>query len=557
MATNSFTVGTGGDYSTLALWYAARRTQVAAGDIEEAVMLDGTHDWGAYMGNWNAVAFTCRIRGQSAQDGDWTTGAKFANHSAWFQFFNRSQDTVLEFEDLVIESPTVNRPLQIAGGSTSIARDFTLNFKRCMIYLQTMLVQYAEDQPGRFLLNFTNCIAESDSDNSTSQVLNVNYSATRKSDVYLTAKNCTFAGVKFQMQGEPSNTVANASADIRACLIDNTGGNIANNGALVGYGTGNYARGGSSVDCITTETSANHAIWANNSVTNATYEASFNYDGTTAAGEVSFTGSGSATRQVNEDFSLVDDADNLALAYAENATGLPSLDIIATTRNTVPDAGAFEVYTAPPQEEEHAPAPDPNMTTKVSTGMLKEVATSTTNDGTSLDTANAGKVVQLNAQGAIPSVYYAPMVDQWRLTGTVTGDNDPIATNLARALKLGGDSMTNTNGIFTFPKTGIYKIEAVFAVNHAVTTGSCEAQIWATSNLSNATPTYSIIARGFESGLSSLPECSISMSALVDVTDVAEVAVKFAVDQGGDSNVLRGTSTYNETHFTFTRIGDT
>lgn len=195
--------------------------------------------------------------------------------------------------------------------------------------------------------------------------------------------------------------------------------------------------------------------------------------------------------------------------------------------------------------------------TKVPTNLFKDVATATTDNDTSLDTANSGKVVQLNSQGAIPSVYYAPMVDQWRLTANTTGDLDPISTNLSRALKLGGDSMTNTNGIFTFPKTGIYKVEAVFAVNHTVTTGSCQAQIWATSDLTGDTPTYSLLARGFESGLNSLPECSISMSALVDVTDVAEVAVKFVVDQAGDSNTLRGTSTYNETHFTFTRLGDT
>src|SRR5210317_1989851 len=166
MATNTFTVGTGGDYSTLALWYAARRTQVASGDVEEAVMLDGTHDWAAYMGSWNAVDFTARIRGQTAQDGDWTTGAKFANPSGWFQFFNRTQDTLLEFKDVVIECPTPKRPIQLAGGSTVIARDFTLSFVNCMVTLADFLCIYAENQPGRFLMNWTNCVAESTGDNS-------------------------------------------------------------------------------------------------------------------------------------------------------------------------------------------------------------------------------------------------------------------------------------------------------------------------------------------------------------------------------------------------------
>ena len=197
--------------------------------------------------------------------------------------------------------------------------------------------------------------------------------------------------------------------------------------------------------------------------------------------------------------------------------------------------------------------------TKVPNSLFKSVASNTTDDTSTLDSGNAGKVVQLNSIGAIPSVYFAPLVDQWRLTGNVTGPNNPISTNLGRVLKSSGESMTNTEGIFTFPKTGIYKIDAIFAVNHTVQNGHCEAQIWHTSDLTNETPTYSLLARGFESGLSSLPECSITISALVDISNTSSMAVKFANSWqfGGPNNTLRGTSSYNETTFTFTRIGDT
>ena len=197
------------------------------------------------------------------------------------------------------------------------------------------------------------------------------------------------------------------------------------------------------------------------------------------------------------------------------------------------------------------------MTTRVTTELLSEVAASSTNDGTSLSTGDSGKVVQLNAQGAIPSVYFAPIVDQWRLTANLAGDAAPIASNLSRAAKLGGDVMTESSGIFTFPKTGIYKVEAVFQAAAAVATGSCTASIEVSTNADTGSPTYTAVAQGLENGLPTVEYGSIMMSALVDVTATASVKVRFTVAQSNDGNSLVGNASINYTHFTFTRIGDT
>lgn len=197
------------------------------------------------------------------------------------------------------------------------------------------------------------------------------------------------------------------------------------------------------------------------------------------------------------------------------------------------------------------------MTTRVTTELLSEVAASSTNDGTSLSTGDSGKVVQLNAQGAIPSVYFAPVVDQWRLTANLAGDAAPIASNLSRAAKLGGDVMTESSGIFTFPKTGIYKVEAVFQAAAAVATGSCTASIEVSTNADAGSPTYTAVAQGLENGLPTVEYGSIMMSALVDVTATASVKVRFSVAQSNDGNSLVGNASINYTHFTFTRIGDT
>ena len=195
--------------------------------------------------------------------------------------------------------------------------------------------------------------------------------------------------------------------------------------------------------------------------------------------------------------------------------------------------------------------------TKVPTNLFKDVATATTDDGTSLDTANSGKVVQLNSQGAIPSVYFNPIVDQWRLTSNLAGNASPISSNLSRSAKLGGDTMSQASGVFTFPKTGVYKVEAVFQAAAAVASGSCTGSVQVTTDGDQETPTWTTVAQGLENGLPTVEYGSIAMSVLVDVTDTSAVKVRFTVAQSNTGNSIVGNSTINYTHFTFTRIGDT
>jgi hypothetical protein len=53
--------------------------------------------------------------------------------------------------------------------------------------------------------------------------------------------------------------------------------------------------------------------------------------------------------------------------------------------------------------------------------------------------------------------------DQWRLTAQASGDQTPISSNLERADTDGfgyiGTGMSQSSGIFTFPSTGVWKIE--------------------------------------------------------------------------------------------------
>lgn len=199
------------------------------------------------------------------------------------------------------------------------------------------------------------------------------------------------------------------------------------------------------------------------------------------------------------------------------------------------------------------------MTQKVSTDLLLSVASSVTDDTTAPNAADAGKVVQLNAQGGIPSVYFAPMVQQWTLTANTLGNQDPLSSNIAVGEKLGGDSMSLNAGIFTFPRTGIYRIEAQVQLWCWANNGDLTFRIHKSTDVDEDIPTWSVLAQGSESGVLTVPATygNIGIHALFDVTDVTTHGIKFSVQHTDQNNAILGDATYATTFFTFTRLGDT
>ncbi len=134
--------------------------------------------------------------------------------------------------------------------------------------------------------------------------------------------------------------------------------------------------------------------------------------------------------------------------------------------------------------------------------------------------------------------------DQWRLTSNKTSTGD-ITANLERVDTTGGGylgtGMTESSGIFTFPSTGIYLISFVM-----LSDGITRTQILTTTDNSS----YSIATRAYadssvQSGISQF---------MFDVTNTSTHKVKFKMDQG---SALYGSTDYNQTTFTFIRLGDT
>ena len=152
------------------------------------------------------------------------------------------------------------------------------------------------------------------------------------------------------------------------------------------------------------------------------------------------------------------------------------------------------------------------------------------------------------------------MVDQFALTSSFSLSNgaNQITANLARVNN--GDSpgfigtgMTESSGVFTFPSTGIYLITFNAYANSSGASLYNTRQIQVTLNNSSYVTAASSDAN-FYTGTS---YNGSSLQYILDVTDTANVKVRFRIDAQGTNITLLGNSGTNDTNFTFIRLGDT
>ena len=146
------------------------------------------------------------------------------------------------------------------------------------------------------------------------------------------------------------------------------------------------------------------------------------------------------------------------------------------------------------------------------------------------------------------------VADQWRLTASFTSNAD-ITSNLERIDTspqgvLG--SMSESSGIFTFPSTGYYWVLFTVVGQSDNGGGTVIGQIKATANNSS----YSNMTYGGY-GSSDGRVNTFTNSTLIDVTDTANVKVKFNISSISNSDEVYGSSTQNQTNMTFIRLGDT
>ena len=151
------------------------------------------------------------------------------------------------------------------------------------------------------------------------------------------------------------------------------------------------------------------------------------------------------------------------------------------------------------------------------------------------------------------------MVDQWRLTADLTNPGSSnITANLERVddATFGtiGTGMTESSGVFTFPSTGIYRIQAI---GHFYISGSDGAAELVTSVSSDSGSNYDVVAMAISGNLTGSQTYNTHPSeCFVDVTDASTFRVKFETGSMA-ACILAGQTNYNTTSFSFIRLGDT
>ena len=152
--------------------------------------------------------------------------------------------------------------------------------------------------------------------------------------------------------------------------------------------------------------------------------------------------------------------------------------------------------------------------------------------------------------------------DQWYLnTGTVSSNGD-ITSNLTRMDFAGsaaqiGTGMTQSNGIFTFPRTGKFLIVCNASLN---CDGSDTVILYTAITTNNSSYTNVALAMDGNNGTGNRTGAATSFF-LLDVTDTSQVKAKFVVGSISGGSSIRGTADSSTdavtTNFVFIRLGDT
>jgi len=150
--------------------------------------------------------------------------------------------------------------------------------------------------------------------------------------------------------------------------------------------------------------------------------------------------------------------------------------------------------------------------------------------------------------------------DQYRLTADLTNPGTAdITANLERVddATFGriGTGMSVTDGIYTFPSTGIWRVQAI--IHFYIPSGNDGAAVVNTMVSSNAGTAYDGVASAIAGSTAGGQLYNThSSECFIDVTNTSNYRVKFRTDSMAATKAV-GSTNENQTSFSFMRLGDT
>ena len=184
---------------------------------------------------------------------------------------------------------------------------------------------------------------------------------------------------------------------------------------------------------------------------------------------------------------------------------------------------------------------------------------------TDMIAANAVATAKL-ADGAVTSTKSTglgglAMADQWRVDADMGETNNAVLNQWERNdtnFSGIGTGMTESSGVFTFPSTGIYKIEFNVISRRAADQALPYVRYWLhLSTDSGSSFPNSIAMSSSQMGQGGTnQECFCAGTALLDVTNASTFRVRLYVSASTHVRPLYG-STVNHTTMTFLKLGET
>jgi hypothetical protein len=185
-------------------------------------------------------------------------------------------------------------------------------------------------------------------------------------------------------------------------------------------------------------------------------------------------------------------------------------------------------------------------------------ATPVANGGTGLTSGTTNQFLKFTGSTTLASAADNAGItefDQWRFTtdqsglGYLTSDLERVDTYGSGQL---GTGMSQSSGVFTFPSTGLWRVDFnTQYYYHTAASNQIASYIYVTTDNSS----YSAAVRAFTELNENGEFTSAVCTKLVDVTDTAQVKVKFRC--GADGIYTTGNTNASYTYITFQRYGDT